>query len=180
MRCGTSARKSHFRVYTHGTLRAARRRSEHAGTAKLRGCQVRTTFRRFGNVASGRFWHVQRAPACRYALWRRAPLLGPPPWPPMVPTSAARRPIALRREPTVSVHTRARAPRTAHAHVIDASSLVDAPRPTLHTDYSIYSIFLELQLPAPHTDTLLRVRPAATDGRQRPFSGGGRAWRQLA
>ena len=88
------------RVYTHGTLRAARRRSEHAGTAKLRGCQVRTTFRRFGNVASGRFWHVQRAPACRYALWRRAPLLGPPPWPPMVPTSAARRPIALRREPT--------------------------------------------------------------------------------
>ena len=90
------------RVYTHGTLRAARRRSEHAGTAKLRGCQVRTTFRRFGNVASGRFWHVQRAPACRYALWRRAPLLGPPPWPPMVPTSAARRPIALRREPTVA------------------------------------------------------------------------------
>ena len=89
------------RVYTHGTLRAAQRRSEHAGTAKLRGCQVRTTFRRFGNVASGRFWHVQRAPACRYALWWRAPLLGPPPWPPMVPTSAARRPIALRREPTL-------------------------------------------------------------------------------
>ena len=33
------------------------------------------------------------------ALWRRAPLRGPPPWPPYVSTSAARRPIALRREP---------------------------------------------------------------------------------
>ena len=88
-------------AFTRTEPEGCARRSEHAGTAKLKGCQVRTTFRRFGNVASGRFWHVQRAPACRYALWRRAPLLGPPPWPPMVPTSAARRPIALRREPTL-------------------------------------------------------------------------------
>ena len=66
------------RVYTHGTEGCARR-SKQAGTAKLKGCQVRVTFRRFGNVASGRFWHVQRAPACSYALWWRAPLLGPPP-----------------------------------------------------------------------------------------------------
>ena len=42
---------------------------------------------------------VLRAPA-RAAPWRRAPLRGPPPWPPSVSTSAARRPIALRREPT--------------------------------------------------------------------------------
>ena len=46
-----------------------------------------------------RAWLALRAPA-RYALWRRAPLQGPPPWPPSVSTSAARRPIALRREPT--------------------------------------------------------------------------------
>ena len=50
---------------------------------------------------TGTFEHrlLLRAPA-RYALWRRAPLQGPPPWPPSVSTSAARRPIALRREPT--------------------------------------------------------------------------------
>ena len=49
-----------------------------------------------------RLRHVLRAPA-RAAPWRRAPLRGPPPWPPSVSTSAARRPIALRREPTSCV-----------------------------------------------------------------------------
>ena len=34
------------RVYTHGTEGCARR-SKQAGTAKLKGCQVRVTFRRF-------------------------------------------------------------------------------------------------------------------------------------
>ena len=44
------------RVYTHGTLSAVGRRSDLAPeqTAELRGCQVRTTLRRFWNVASGR------------------------------------------------------------------------------------------------------------------------------
>ena len=65
------------RVYTHGTLSAVRRRSDRAGTAELRGCQVRTTLRRFWNVAFGRLWNVRRAPARRYALWWRAPCWAP-------------------------------------------------------------------------------------------------------
>ena len=56
------------RVYTHGTLSAVQRRSDRAGAAELRGCQVRTTLRRFWNVAFGRLWNVRRTPARRYAL----------------------------------------------------------------------------------------------------------------
>ena len=40
------------RVYTHGTLSAVQRRSDRAGAAELRGCQVRTTLRRFWNVTA--------------------------------------------------------------------------------------------------------------------------------
>ena len=74
------------RVYTRDTLER--------GAAAL-------TARWHCSKVTGTFEHrlLLRAPA-RYALWRRAPLQGPPPWPPSVSTSAARRPIALRREPT--------------------------------------------------------------------------------
>ena len=68
------------RVYTHGTLSAVQRRSDRAGAAELRGCQVRTTLRRFWNVAFGRLWNVRRAPARRSlrVMVARA-LLGPLP-----------------------------------------------------------------------------------------------------
>ena len=72
------------RVYTHGTLTlsAVQRRSDRAGTAELRGCQVRTTLRRFWNVAFGRLWNVRRTPSHASASLRvmmaRA-LLGPLP-----------------------------------------------------------------------------------------------------
>ena len=62
------------RVHTHGTLSAVRQRSKRA--AGFRGSyQVRQAGPR---LRRGR-------PADRTArVWRRAPLLGPPPWPPMV------------------------------------------------------------------------------------------------
>ena len=70
------------RVYTHGTLSAVQRRSDRAGAAELRGCQVRTTLRRFWNVAFGRLWNVgaRQRVVTRYDDARPAE---PPPWPPM-------------------------------------------------------------------------------------------------
>ena len=75
------------RAYTRGSL----------GTIRQRAVAVPARFR----LPSTEHWgeaYGTRQPDHK-ARWRM-PLLRPPPWPPMVPTSAARRPIALRREPT--------------------------------------------------------------------------------
>ena len=65
------------RVHTHGTLSAVRQRSERAAWPR---CVVAKYGKpvRDSELSRGR-------PAGRTArVWRRAPLLGPPPWPPMV------------------------------------------------------------------------------------------------
>ena len=72
------------------------RKSGHRAAAHGRGRAGSLPVAKYGTPWGEAYGTHQRV----YTLWWHVPRLGPPPWPPMVPTSAARRPIALRREPT--------------------------------------------------------------------------------